>query len=132
MFKVFILFSLRPPCSQALGIVTLPSCSCFLQHKSVNHKISQYFSIVPERPDTDKQVSLNDQANDGAEYLPPLEKYQTTNNIQDLKHHGYGGQHQPRGQEARAALQYTSEMPCKMFRILTVRAPWMRMEAMMM
>ena len=132
MFKVFILFSLQAPCPQALGTGTLPSCSCFLQHKSLNHKISQYFSIIPERPDTDKQVSLNDQANDGAECLPPLEGYETTNNIQDLKPHGDDGQHQPRGQEARAALQYNSEIPCKILRILTVRAPWMRREEMMM
>ena len=109
MLKMFLLFSLQPPCHQALGTGTFPSCSCFLKQKSLNPKISQYFSIVPERPDTDKQVSLNDQANDGAECLPPLEKYETTNSIQDLKPHRDDGQHQPRGQEAWAALQYQAE-----------------------
>ena len=67
-------------------------------------KIYQNISISLERPDTDKQVSLNDQTNNSTECLPPLQRHQTSNNIQHLQHHGDGSQHYPGGQQAGAAL----------------------------
>ena len=80
-----------------------------------------------------KQVGLNNQCHKSAESWPQFEFDKEADNIQNLEYYGDSCQNQPRGQKTGAALKIAFVLfILYVLYKLTILAPWMRREAMMM